>query len=70
MFIVSVVKFDDGKQSCVVISGVKVGEADKSHSAHQQSEAAHWRGWKRVIGGQYQAFDDMIEAWTAASKFD
>lgn len=70
MFIVSVVKFDDGKQSCVIISGVKAGEADKAHSTHQQSEAAMWRGWKRVVGGQYQAFEGMIEAWIAASKFD
>lgn len=69
MFLVSVVKFDDGKLSCVVIRGVQPGQSDTAHSNHQQCESAKWHGWKRVIGGQYQAFDDFVEAWAASTKF-
>ncbi len=62
MVIVSNVTFSNGTSTQLVITGVSAGQSDHAHHAHQRDEARFWASWKRVTGGSYQAFDDLVGA--------
>lgn len=68
-FLVSRVDFCDGKRAVIVIGGVSPGTADKAHEAHKAENVAFWDGFKRVIGGQYQAFTDFFDAAEACAQW-
>ena len=65
MFLVSQVKFSDGKSDVQILM---TRNADKAHHAHQKSEAAFWAGFKSVVGGSYQAHETLEAALIYSAK--
>jgi hypothetical protein len=68
MVLVSTVTFSDGKSDTQLITGVKPGQSDEAHHAHQREQARFWGDWKRVTGGRYQAHDSLVDALYALPR--